>query len=175
MGNTGPNSIYQLCNCAHENADLEAFNSDFDKERAEIENGKKNKDDSENLKFKAKNYENNDSIDAGSYFKKDNCDDSNKNNSNDYYNNNCVRLDLEDGSYYEGQLDSRGFYSGQGKLVDTVNKTYYVGNFMNGKKTNEGSTFDIDTNNLIYNGQYLDDEKNGNGKAFLIYLFFQNI
>jgi hypothetical protein len=169
MGNTGSNSIYQLCNCTQD-ADLEAFSSDFDRERKEIENGKENKDkdDSGNLKFKTyKNIENNDldSIDAGSYFNKDNTysNTPDKSKSNHYYNN-SVRLDLEDGSYYEGQLDSRGFYSGQGKLVDNVNKIYYTGNFMNGKKINEGSTFDLDSNNLIYNGQYLDDEKNGNGK-----------
>lgn len=83
------------------------------------------------------------------------------------------RVILDNNMEYIGQVNEKGDFSGRGCLIfdkesDEENKEkYYIGYFQDNKRTKYGMYFDSSFN-LLYEGEFDENYKNGHGRDFLI-------
>lgn len=170
----GNEQIYKFCNCTGETKE-----ANKSQERVFLENGKMVKNDDESsmhVKFRAYNLssgqnsiiDKSDKSDMGTTKSKKNpfifeedCKTIGTDPTNTQVSSTPIRVDLGDGNYYEGALMNNK-YHGKGILV--VENIMYKGDFVKGKKQGKGEVTDIETNKLLFTGEFYNDDKEGIGK-----------
>ena len=102
-------------------------------------------------------------------------------------NNTHKKIQYDDGTYYEGNVNDNGLPNGKGIIYDKNNnisyegdfvngkkegkgklyskneKFYYIGEFKNDKRHGKGTEYYKNNNNIHYEGDFVDDKKHGKG------------
>ena len=102
-------------------------------------------------------------------------------------NNTHKKIQYDDGTYYEGNVNDNGLPNGKGIIYDKNNnisydgdfvngkkegkgklyskseKYYYIGEFKNDKRHGKGTEYYFKNNNIHYEGDFVDDKKHGKG------------
>ena len=80
-------------------------------------------------------------------------------------NNNHKKIQYDDGTYYEGNVNDNGLPNGKGIIYDKNNNISYEGDFVNGKKHGKG--IEYDENGIIgYKGDFIEGKWEGNGEVY---------
>jgi hypothetical protein len=173
----GNEQIYKFCNCTGESKE-----ANKSQERVFLENGKLAKNDDEgsmHIKFRSYNLssaqnsimDKSDKSDMGTSKSKKNpfifeedckTDRSNTPNSPTPI---TKRIDLGEGNYYEGFIMNKKYH---GKGVLLIGNTMYRGEFAEGNKQGKGEIIDIETDKLLFTGEFHNDDKEGFGKKLNI-------
>ena len=104
-------------------------------------------------------------------------------------NNTHKKIQYDDGTYYEGNVNDNGLPNGKGIIYNKNNNISYEGDFVNGKKEGKGKLYSksekfyyigefkndkrhgkgteyYKNNNIRYVGDYINGKREGNGKSF---------
>ena len=80
-------------------------------------------------------------------------------------NNNHKKIQYDDGTYYEGNVNDNGLPNGKGIIYDKNNNISYDGDFVNGKKEGKGKLYSKNKK-FYYIGEFKNDKRHGKGTEY---------
>ena len=80
-------------------------------------------------------------------------------------NNTHKKIQYEDGTCYEGNVNDNDLPNGKGIIYDKNNNISYEGDFVNGKKEGKGKLFHK-SKNFYYIGEFKNDKRHGKGTLY---------
>ena len=80
-------------------------------------------------------------------------------------NNTHKKIQYEDGTCYEGNVNDNDLPNGKGIIYDKNNNISYEGDFVNGKKEGKGKFFHK-SKNFYYIGEFKNDKRHGKGTLY---------
>ena len=80
-------------------------------------------------------------------------------------NNTHKKIQYDDGTYYEGNVNDNGLPNGKGIIYDKNNNISYDGDFVNGKKEGKGKLYSK-SEKFYYIGEFKNDKRHGKGTEY---------
>ena len=79
---------------------------------------------------------------------------------------NILAVDIEDYKKISGKCKIGGKNGKGSEYLLNSNKLIFEGEYLNGKKNGKGKEYNVDNKALIFEGEYLKGERNGKGKEY---------